>query len=91
MRSYNKIVALLACCAIFAVPAEARKIKGGSKTYRGHVTKRAVNCPLHLTAEGLLADCHGWRQQRNATGWDNTCFRSLEHLPAMYACGNGNF
>jgi hypothetical protein len=91
MKCYRTVLAFLACCAIFAVQADARTLRGRVKTFHRPIVKRAANCPLHLTASGDLADCRGWRLRRNATGWDNTCFRSLDHLPSMYACGPSTF
>jgi hypothetical protein len=91
MSINNKLVAIFACCALFAAPAEARTLKASAKTHHGHFVKKSAYCPLHVTAGGSLADCRGWRLRRNATGWDNTCFRSLDYLPSMYACGSTNF
>jgi len=91
MMSCNKIVAFLACCAVFAAPVDARTLKGRAKVYHGYVAKRVSDCALHRTFGGNLADCQGWRLRRNATGWDNTCFRSLDYLPSMYACPTSNW
>ena len=93
MMCCNKLVAILACCTIFAAPVHARTSKGRFKPHHGHgyVARNASNCPLHVTASGALADCEGWRLRHNATGWDNTCFRSLDYLPSMYACAPSNW
>jgi len=91
MSNYNIVVAFLACCAIFAAPADARTLKGKIKTHHGYIIQRASGCPLHRTARGELVDCQGWRLRHNATGWDNTCFRGLDYLPSMYACPTSNW
>jgi hypothetical protein len=89
MHARNKLTIIISCCAIFAAPLDARAPKLRTKAYHGHFTKRAADCPLHRTVDGNLADCKGWRYRNTAVGWDNTCFRSLEYLPAMYACVQG--
>jgi hypothetical protein len=91
MKIHGKIATVLACFAIFAMPVDARTLKGRAKIHYGHYIKKASNCPLHITASGAVADCEGWRLRRNATGWDNTCFKSLDYLPSMYACPSSNW
>jgi hypothetical protein len=90
VKYFNIILSILACGIIFVVPADGRTSRTRMKVFHGHSMKRAANCQVHVTASGELADCRGWRPRENATGWDNTCFRSLDYLPSMYACAPSN-
>ena len=90
MRAYNKLAALITCCAMLAAPtaqsaAETRK-RGGQvyhRTHYPHHLQRQSGCPVHRNSFGELMDCHGWRL--GSMGWDNTCF-NLGYLPSQFAC-----
>jgi hypothetical protein len=106
MRINNKLTAVFACCAILA-SLMLSVTEGTARTnrvhhrphYREHMQRFAsvtapghINgCPVHRNGFGELVDCRGWRKWSGSIGWDNTCFRSLENLPAMYACPTSNW
>jgi hypothetical protein len=87
MSAKNKLVALIACFTMFALPAAAASYEARTMTYHRHFTRTAGYCPMHRTAGGTLVDCHGWRLRSNAIGWDPTC-HNLGYLPSEFACGS---
>jgi hypothetical protein len=55
--------------------------------YREQV-QRSAGCPVHTNAYGELIDCQGWRKWTGNIGWDNSCFKGVDYLPAQYACSS---
>jgi hypothetical protein len=96
MRINNWLTAVIVCCAILApvvqsvTEATARTKRVHHRLHDGGRVQRSAGCPVHSNAYGELIDCHGWRKWSGSIGWDNTCFKSLDHLPGQYACSTGD-
>jgi len=79
-RILTSAASLLAVLALSVSAAEAK-----TKTFHRYVAKAHNRCPVHVTVNGDIVDCNGWRLR--PTGWDNTCL-NLDYLPSMYACSS---
>ena len=89
MSIRKNFVGLNAALALIAGPVSQATAEDGAKTHHRHFAKRSLDCPVHRTADGELADCQGWRL-RPGIGWDNSCF-NLDYLPSQFACsGKGH-
>ena len=83
LLTFTGAVAVLAALSLGA----AAEAKPGKHHWRS--SYKQYYPAFRRTVGGTLIDSEGWRKRDNATGWDNTCFRNLDYLPSMYACGSG--
>ncbi len=86
MRIVRYTAAAAMGLALFAAPLfqTGANAEPRYKRYRHSRPVYPQGCPTHRAVDGVLVDCHGYR---NVSGtWDTSCF-NLDYMPSMFACG----
>ena len=89
MNINNRLVIFTGALAVLAILSLGSAADAKPGKHHSHSAYKQHYPSYRRTAGGTLIDSEGWRKRDNATGWDNTCFRNLDYLPSMYACGSG--
>jgi hypothetical protein len=89
MNACNKLTAFAIVFAMVAAPlfGAAAETETRTKAHSRYYAYRQPQPYVRRSPDGALIDSNGWRLRDGH--WDNTCFRTLDYMPSMWACDPG--